>query len=59
MVQQHHLRHSHIDAHYAATICHYMREYALTFHDLCAFVCLDDNHKVKIGEPNCPVAAAE
>ena len=36
-----------------------MREYALTLRDVCAFVCLDDKHKIKVGEPNCPVAAAE
>ena len=25
----------------------------------CVFVCIDDKHRVKIGEPNCPVASAE
>ena len=59
MVQQRQWRHSHVDAHYAAAIFRYMREYALILRDFCAFVCLDDKHKVKVGEPNCPVAAAE
>ena len=58
MVQQCQWRHSH-DAHYAAAIFRYMREYAQTLRDFCAFVCLDDKHKVKVGEPNCPVVAAE
>ena len=56
MVQQ--WRHSHIDAHYTAAIFRYMREHALELREYCAFVCLD-KHKLKVGEPNCPVAAAE
>ena len=36
-----------------------MREYSITLRDVCSFVSLDDKHKVKIGEPNYPVAAAE
>ena len=36
-----------------------MREYALELREYCAFVCLDDKHKLKVEEPNCPVAAAE
>ena len=59
MVQQRQRRHSHVDAHYAAAIFHYMCDYALMVRDVCAFVCLDDKHKIKIGEPYCPVAAAE
>ena len=27
-----------------------MREYALLLRDVCAFVCLDDKHKIKIGK---------
>jgi len=59
MVQQRQWRRSHVDAHYAAAIFRYMREYALKLHEFCEFVCIDDKHKLKIGEPNCPVAAAE
>ena len=59
MVQQRQWRHSHIGAHYAAEIFCYMREYALELREYCAFACLDDKHKLKVGEPNCPVAAAE
>lgn len=36
-----------------------MREYALLLRSYAIFACLDDKHKVKVGEPNCPVAAAE
>ena len=59
MVQQRQWRHSHPDAHYAAACFRYMREYALTLRSLCSFVCLDDKHKIKIGEPGFPVASAE
>lgn len=59
MVQQRQWRHSHIDAHYAAAIFRYVQEYALELQEYCAFVCLDDKHKLKVGELNCPVAAAK
>ena len=36
-----------------------MREYAILFRRFSAFACLDDKHKVKVGEPGFPVAAAE
>ena len=38
MVQKRQWRHSHVDAHYAAAIFRYMREYALILCDFCAFV---------------------
>lgn len=59
MVQQRQLRHHHPDAHYAAASFRYMREYALTLRDVCSFISIDDKHKVKVGEPKCPVAAVE
>ena len=37
----------------------YQREYALLIKNHCLFVCLDDKHRVKVGEPGYPVAAAE
>lgn len=43
--------------HYAACVFRYMCEYALRLWNSATFACLDDKHKV--GEPNCPVAAAE
>ena len=36
-----------------------MKEYSIVLGEFCSFVCLDDKHKIKIGEPNYPVAAAE
>ena len=58
-VQQRQWRRDHIDSHFAAACFRYMREYALMLRDYCYFVCLDDKHKIKIGEPNFPVASAE
>lgn len=59
MVQQRQWRKDHIDSHYAAALYRYMREYAIAFKDYCGFVSLDDKHKISIGEPGFPVAAAE
>ena len=59
MVQQRQLRHSHIDSHYAACVFRYIREYAIICRDFCNFICLDDKHRVKVGEPEVPVAAVE
>lgn len=58
-IQQRQWRHYHVDSHYAAAYFRYMREYAIMVREHCIFVCLDDKHKVKIGEPQFPVAAAE
>ena len=59
MVQKRQFRKAHIDEHYCAAIFRYLREYALLFKDECLLVCLDDKHRIKIGEPGFPVAAAE
>lgn len=59
MVQKRQFRKTHIDEHYCAAIFHYMREYALLFKSQSLFICLDDKHRLKVGEPNFPVAAAE
>lgn len=58
-VQQRQWRKSHPDCHYAAGIFRYQREYAVLMKDHCAFYCLDDKHRIKVGEPNFPTAAAE
>ena len=55
-VQQSQWRKDHEDA---ACIFWYMRQYAVLFCRLSVFACLDDKHKVKVGEQNYPVAAAE
>ena len=37
----------------------YMREYALLVRVYSLFISIDDKHKIKVGEPNNPVASAE
>ncbi len=59
MVQQRQFRKSHPDEHYASAIFRYLREFAVLNRDITTMACLDDKHKVKIGEPNYPVAAVE
>ncbi len=59
MVQKRQWRKNHSDCHYTAAIFHYEREFAVKFSDITNFVCLLDKHRVKIGEPGFPVAAAE
>jgi len=59
VVQARQFRKSHPDEHYAAAIFRYFREFALKFKSVTEMVCLDDKHKIKIGEPGFPVAAAE
>ena len=59
MVQARQFRKAHEDSHYASAIFHYQRELAVMFHDNSVFFCMDDKHRVKVGEPNYPVAAAE
>ena len=43
--------------HEAVFRCH--REMAVKFHSFSTYVCLDDKHRVKVGEPGFPVTAAE
>uniref|UniRef100_A0A1X7VWB7 Uncharacterized protein n=1 Tax=Amphimedon queenslandica TaxID=400682 RepID=A0A1X7VWB7_AMPQE len=42
-----------------ASLFHYMREYAIKYRDISCFVCIDDKHSIKLGEPGFPIAAAE
>ena len=37
----------------------YDREYAVLMRSHSNFACIDDKHRVKIGEPDAPVASAE
>ena len=59
MVQQQQWRKEHKDAYYAACIFRYLREYALCLHGYAMLACVNDKHRVKVGESACPVAAAE
>ena len=56
VVQKRLFRKAHPDQHYCAAL---FRELAIKFRSISAFVCLDDKHRVKIGELGYPVAAAE
>ena len=59
MVQQRQWRKQHEDAHYATCLFRYEREYALLVKDHAIFACIDDKHRIKVGEPNAPVSSAE
>ena len=59
MVQKRQWRNNRCDSHYAAAIFHYQHEFAVNFSGLTSFVCLDDKHSSKVGEPGFPVAAAQ
>ena len=59
MVQKCQFRQHHIDSHYCGAIFCYLREYAEMLRDLSLFMCMDDKHCAKVGEPGTPVAAAE
>ena len=58
MIQACQFRKDHPDSHYAAAIFRYQKEYAILFKEHCNILTIDDKHKVKIGEPGFPVAAA-
>ena len=58
-IQRRQWRQQHDDAHYAAAIFRYEREFALKFRDHCVIVCLDDKHRIKVGDPGSPLTAVE
>ena len=59
MVQTKQLRKSHEDSHYVAALFRYQREMKIKFREYSAFICLDDKHRLFVGEPGYPVAAVE
>ena len=59
MIQSRQFRKSHEDMHYASALFRYEKEFCLRFKEHCNLLCVDDKHKVKVGEPGYPVAAAE
>ena len=59
MVQTRQLRKSREDSHYVAALFRYQREMAIKFREYSAFICLDDKHRLFVGEPGYPVAAVE
>ena len=58
-VQSRQLRKQHADCHYASAIFHYQKVMAVMFRKFSTFVCMDDKHHCKVGEPGHPVAAVE
>ena len=59
MVQSRQFRQDHIDMHYASALFRYLKEFAFKYKDDTTFVCMDDKHTMKIGEPGYPLAAVE
>ena len=59
MVQSRQFRHTHIDSHYASALFRYEREFAIRYRHFTIFICQDDKHTIKVGEPGCPVAAVD
>lgn len=59
MIQKRQFRKAHPDEHYCAAIWRYMREYAVLYREKCHLISLDDKHRISVGEPRFPVAAAE
>ena len=49
---------SHPYEHYCASLFRYQCEMAVKYRDLSSFICIDDKHRIKVGEPGYPVAAA-
>ena len=58
-VQKRLFRKCHPDEHYCAALFRYQRELAVKYRDLSTFICIDDKHRIKVGEPGYPVAAVE
>ncbi|CAG2243123.1 unnamed protein product [Mytilus edulis] len=59
MIQSRQFRKTHVDMHYASAIFRYQKEFAIMYKPFCNFVCMDDKHKLKVGEPGYPVATVE
>ena len=59
MVQSRQFRATHPDSHYASALYRYQCTFAVRYRDYAHYVCLDDRHHCKIGEPGLPVAAVD
>ena len=59
MDQTRQLRKSHKDSHYVTALFQYQHEKAVKFREHSYFICLDDKHRVSVGEHGYPVAAVE
>ena len=59
MVQARQFRKEHVGSHYASALFRYEKEFALKYRSHVDFICMDDKHTCKVGEPGYPVAAVE
>lgn len=59
MFQARQFRAEHVDAHYASALFCYEKEFSIKFKKHLVFVSMNDKHTIKVGKPNCPVAAVE
>ena len=59
MIQSRQFKRSHIDCHYASALFRYEKEFAIKYSDFVTFICMDDKHTCKVGEPGYPVAAVD
>ena len=59
MVQARQFRKDHVDSHYASALFRYEKEFSVKYRPYVTFVCQDDKHTCKVGEPGYPVAAVE
>ena len=59
MVHQRQFQNTHPDEHYPAAIFRYLHEFAIKNRDISTLACLENKHKIKVGEPGFPVLAVE
>lgn len=59
MIQARQFRKSHEDCHYASALFRYEKMFAIKYREHVDFICMDDKHTCKVGEPGYPVAAVE
>ena len=59
MVAARQFRKEHVDVYYASSVFRYQKKFCVKFRDVTTFICQDDKHTVKVGEPGCPLAAVE
>ena len=57
MVLQRMIRKTYADDYYTNVISKYAHEDTGNIMDICSFICMDDKHRISMGEPNFPLAA--
>ena len=59
MIQARQFRQQHVNMLYASALFRCMKEFAVKYRDMTTFICMDDKHTMKIGEPGYPVLKEE